>query len=272
MAMKRLISLEKQGDEMVKRIGDKIQEYVDKGYVRKLSESEVKELGNNVWYLPVFGVIHPKKPDKLRMVFDGAAKFKSVSLNSMLLIGPDELASLIDILRRFREKLFGVGGDIKEMYHQVKIIRKDQNFQLFLFRNGETNRKPDVYIIEVMTFGSKCSPAAAQFVKNTNAKQYEKTNPRAVESIIINHYVDDMMDGENTIEDTIKMVEDVKRIHANGGFEIRNFISNSPEVLKAIGCTEGQENKELSLNSELKTERVLGMWWNTPSLTRSHFH
>lgn len=59
------------------------------------------------------------------------------------------------------------------------------------------------------------------------------------------------------------MSKDVKMIHASGGFEIRNFISNSPEVLKAMGSASTGDDKELSPYSELKTERALGMWWNT---------
>lgn len=198
MAMKRLVSLEKQGHKNVKQIGDKINEYVAKGYDRKLPDKEVINFGKDVWYLPVFGVIHHRKPEKLRMVFDIAAKVKSVSLNSMLLTGPDELASLVDILRRLREKLFAVGAHIKKMYHQVKIQRVDQQYQLFLYRNGDSTRKIDFYLMCVMTFGSRCSPAAAQFVKNKNAKIFARSHPRAVEAIIDNYYVDDMMDGENT--------------------------------------------------------------------------
>ena len=261
-ALRRLISLEKQGEKVVKSIGEKINEYVNKGYAKKLSPDEVKKLGDNVWYLPVFGVFNPKKEGKMRMVFDAAAKVKSVSLNSMLLTGPDELSSLVDILRRLREKLFAVGGDIREMFHQIKIREIDQKYQMFLFRN-DASQQPDVYVMSAMTFGSKCSPAAAQFIKNTNARQFQKTHPRAVESIVDNHYVDDMLDGENSIDAAIQILKDVKMIHAVGGFEIRNFISNSPEVLKAIGVSDNGEDKEICFDSELKTEKILGMWWNT---------
>lgn len=61
-------------------IGMKIADYVKKGYARKLTPSELK-YGGAVWYLPLSGVINPKKPDKIRMVFDAAAKVKGVSLN-----------------------------------------------------------------------------------------------------------------------------------------------------------------------------------------------
>lgn len=72
-----------------------------------------------------------------------------------------------------------------------------------------------------------------------------------------------MMDGENTVDKTVKMIQDVKMIHESGGFEIRNFISNTPEVLRAIDATNTSNGKNITLDSEMNTERVLSMWWNT---------
>lgn len=102
----------------------------------------------------------------MRVVFDGAAKVNGVSLNSLLLKGPDQMSSLIDILRRFREKLVAAVGDIAEMFPQIKIRAEDIHAQRFLWRNGDKNKKPDQYVLEVMTFGANCSPTSAQFVKN----------------------------------------------------------------------------------------------------------
>ena len=58
------------------------------------SQAECRDDNGHVWYLPHFGVYHPKKPDKIRVVFDSSAEFKGVSLNKQLLTGPNLANSL----------------------------------------------------------------------------------------------------------------------------------------------------------------------------------
>lgn len=57
------------------------------------------------WYLPLFGVYmyHPKKPDKLRGVFDSSVVYQGKSLNSVLLTGPNLTNSLLGVLLRSAE-------------------------------------------------------------------------------------------------------------------------------------------------------------------------
>nr|XP_027230052.1 uncharacterized protein LOC113821724 [Penaeus vannamei] len=55
------------------------------------------------WYLPVFGVYHPKKPSRIRCVFDSAAKFRGTSLNDVLMTGPDLNNSLLGVLLRVQK-------------------------------------------------------------------------------------------------------------------------------------------------------------------------
>lgn len=46
-------------------------------------------LGQECWYLPMFGVNHRKKPSSIRVVFDSSARYGGVSLNDVLMKGPD---------------------------------------------------------------------------------------------------------------------------------------------------------------------------------------
>ncbi|XP_062539202.1 uncharacterized protein LOC134207512 [Armigeres subalbatus] len=104
-----------------------------------------------------------------------------------------------------------------------------------------------------MTFGAVCSPSSsAQFVKNLNAERFKGDYPAAVEVIQKRHYVDNNANN----------AQQVKEIHAAGGFEIRNWISNSKRVGDALE-EKNTEEKNLDLSPELATEKVLGMWWCT---------
>ena len=73
---------------------------------------------------------HPvlSKPGKVRPVFDCAASFKGVCLNSEMKQGPDNAYmytyisidnDLVSVLLRFRQYRYAVTADIEDMYLQV---------------------------------------------------------------------------------------------------------------------------------------------------------
>ncbi|XP_058827928.1 uncharacterized protein LOC131687858 [Topomyia yanbarensis] len=211
-------------------------------------------------------VTNPNKPTKLRIVWDAAAKAHGVSLNTFLLKGPDQLTSLPGVLHRFRKYRIAVSGDICEMFHQVQINNDDQHCQRFLWKSGPQDQTPSVYVMTVMTFGATCSLSCAQYVKNKNAERFVHKMPAAVDAIINEHNVDDMLSSVETEKEAVDLATNVRFIHAQAGFEIRGWLSNSNEVLAALNGPQTSE-KDLNVNSQMATEKILGLWWNTKTDT-----
>ncbi|XP_055918708.1 uncharacterized protein LOC129950814 [Eupeodes corollae] len=267
MAKLRQLALDrklKKSPSLRNSMNQQMESYMKRGYVRKLSPKELNEEHKRIWYLPLFPVSNPNKPEKVRVVWDAAAKVNGVCLNSFLGKGPDQLPSLFGILLRFRQNAVAISGDIEEMFHQIEISPEDRHACRFLWDDGTGVA---VYITQVMTFGASCSPSCAQFVKNKNAERFIEEHPRAVEAIINNHYVDDLLDSVNTSEEAITLAKDVKMIHSAGGFHIRKWKSNSREVTAAMNEITSTPDNRIDLDKEpmYSTEKVLGMWWDTES-------
>ncbi|KXJ69602.1 hypothetical protein RP20_CCG026464 [Aedes albopictus] len=265
MARSRLKSLEKRLErdpELGSNVQRLIESYVAKGYAHKATTEELQNTDpRHVWYLPLGVVVSPKKPGKIRLIWDAAAKVQGVSFNDLLLKGPDLLVSLVAVMLRFRERSIAVCGDICEMFHQIRIRSTDKQYQRFLWRSDPAGTI-EVYIMDVATFGATCSPCSAQFIKNKNAQEHAVLFPRAATAIIENHYVDDFLDSTDTVEEAAQLVDQVKSIHAAAGFEIRKFRSNAPEVLEAIGEPEAFSEKPITSDKQAETERVLGLVWD----------
>ncbi|XP_038117193.1 uncharacterized protein LOC119769289 [Culex quinquefasciatus] len=263
MATRRLQALERKLDKnpaLKQNVSQQIAEYQNKGYAHKATAEELKTPSNAVWYLPLNVVLNPRKPDKTRLIWDAAASVRGVSLNSQLLKGPDMLVPLPRVVCRFRERPIALGGDIQEMYHQIRIREEDKQAQRFLFRENPADA-PQVYVMDVATFGSACSPSSAQFVKNLNADQYAEEFPEAAAAIKERHYVDDYYDSVDTVEEAIRRANEVKFIHSKGGFNIRNWVSNSKKVLDEMGERSVKTSVHFNQEKSAFYERVLGIVW-----------
>ena len=83
-------------NELKTMICDQIEKLKTEGYIEEVPEEEESEPG--AWYLPLHPVFNPKKPGKVRLTKDAAAKTGGRSLNDFLAKGLDLTNSLIDWL------------------------------------------------------------------------------------------------------------------------------------------------------------------------------
>ena len=104
---------------------------MDNEHAERVPLNELTRSNDDVWYLPHHGVYHPKKPGKIRVVFDCSATFGGESLNQNLLSGPDLTNSLVGVLCRFRQNSTAFSCDIEAMFHQVLVNREHRNYLNF---------------------------------------------------------------------------------------------------------------------------------------------
>ncbi|XP_055621992.1 uncharacterized protein LOC129765605 [Toxorhynchites rutilus septentrionalis] len=263
-AERRLFCLESRLNkhpQLYEKVRLQIAEYLQKGYAHKITVEE-QNLSDprRVWFLPLNIVVNPKKPEKLRLVWDAAAKTEQISFNSMVLKGPDFLVSLPGVLFRFRQRQIAVTGDIQEMFHQVLIRSSDRQSQRFLWRN-DSSFPIDVYEMNVATFGSTCSPCSSQFVKNLNAKEFEQQYPRASKAILEDHYMDDYLSSFDSVDEAVEVSTQVRTIHEKAGFRMRNWLSNSKKLMEVMGENATDKCKQFTVDKTSECGRVLGLQW-----------
>ena len=92
-----------------------------------LTDGEVNS-AEETWYVPHHVVqghgIH-------RPVFNCSFNYEGLNLNSHLLPGPVLGASLLGVLLRFRQYPVAISGDIKAMFHQVRLLPRDTSLLRF---------------------------------------------------------------------------------------------------------------------------------------------
>ncbi|VDI04709.1 Hypothetical predicted protein [Mytilus galloprovincialis] len=145
------------------------------------------------WYLPLFGVYHQNKPNQIRGVFDSSASFEGVSLNSVMMSGPDLTNNLLGILLRFRSDQFAATADIEQMFYQFYVREEDRNFLRFFWYK---DNNPDNPLIEhrmcVNVFGNSASPAVATYGLRKTVENSNETFGSDVKTFVNrDFYVDD---------------------------------------------------------------------------------
>ena len=240
-------------------------DYIEKGHTERIPEEELEVHDRPVWYLPHHPVTHPLKPDKVRVVYDCAAKYGGTSLNQQLLPGPDQTNQLVGVLSRFRQETVGMVADIEGMFHQVLVEPKDCDVLRFLWcPNGDLSGEVEEYRKVKHLFGATSSPSIANFCLKKTAELHGRDfEADTVETVKRNMYMDDMMKSKSTTEEAIVLVSQLRELLARGGFRLMKWYSNEREVLATIPESE-RARSVVNLDLEkLPTETALGLKWNT---------
>lgn len=172
-----------------------VNEMIAKGHARKVPEDRLEANQWKVWYLLHHGIYHPRKPHKIRVVFDCSARCEGTSLNSQLMPGPDLTNYLVGVLTRFLQDRIAFMADIESMFHQVYVPDEHCDFLRFLWwPEGYLEAFIQEYQMTVHVFGAASSPSCCNFALKQTARDTELTSgPLVAETIRRNFYVDDCL-------------------------------------------------------------------------------
>nr|CAH8874594.1 unnamed protein product [Trichobilharzia regenti] len=264
VALKRLMGLQKKflsDAELWSKYKEVVDKHIMKGYVERLVDQS--EPGK--WYLPHHPVFNPRKPGKLRVVFDCSAKHEGVSLNDNLYSGPDCVSSLVGLLLRFRKFTVAVAADIEEMFLQVKVPESDRDHLRFLWFDDGPCGKVSEYRMTVHPFGATSSPFCANFALRKAVSTFGSND--LLDVIDCCFYVDDCLASFDDDKSAVRFATSITEVLAKAGFRLTKWVSNSLDVLKHIDPEDRAPTvRDLPVDT-LPVERTLGMRWDVNSDT-----
>ncbi|XP_038153297.1 uncharacterized protein LOC119791326 [Cyprinodon tularosa] len=229
-------------------------------------EAPPLEKDEECWFLPSFGVYHPKKPGQIRVVFDSSAQHKGVSLNQVLLTGPDLNNSLLGVLIRFRKDSIAITGDIQQMFHCFVVRPDDRNFLRFLwYRDNILENDITEYRMKVHVFGNSPSPAVAIHCLRRAAEEGEREFGKDARHFVErDFYVDDGLKSLPTTGAAIDLLKRTQSMLACSNLRLHKIASNSREVMEAFPVEDhASDLKDLDLGVDsLPIQRSLGLCWD----------
>lgn len=266
LALKRLMSLKRNIEkkpEMRDHFLTFMHNMLQKGHAELAPPLSIDE---ERWYLPTFGVYHPKKPKKIRVVFDSSAQYNGISLNDVLLTGPDLNNTLLGVLIRFRREASAFTADIEQMFYCFWVREEDRNFLRFLwFQDNDISKAIVDYRMNVHVFGNSPSPAVAihGLHKSVQGSKFD-VDPDVQHFVMRDFYVDDGLKSLPTVAAAVNLLKMTQEVLSKSNLRLHKIAANSKEVMDAFPPSDhASDLKDLNLDADtLPLQRSLGINWD----------
>lgn len=264
VALRRFFHLEKRlkaDPNLYEEYKSHINEYLQTGQMELVPPIECRS--DKAYYIPHHPVFKQDSlTTKLRVVYDASAKDKNgISLNNTLLTGCKLQADIVSILLRFRLHPIVFTADVRQMYRQIIVNPEHRDFQRILFRFS-THHPIQEYRIGRVTFGVSSAPFLAIRTIHQLAEDERESFPLAANILRDGIYVDDVVTGCEDTETALVTQNQLIGIMSTGGFELRKWASNDPNVLAGVP-EEHRATPNLSFDSDPHFIKILGLAWNS---------
>jgi hypothetical protein len=161
---------------------------------------------------------------------------------------------------RWRQHPVCFVADVVKMYRQIKVAPEDVDYQRLFWRDDPESEIKHLRLLRV-TFGTASAPYLA--VRTLHQVAYDEgvLKPRAAEIILNDFYIDDLMSGCQTVQEGIKLCNDINEILIKGGFQLQKWTSNKEELFKEVIKESAREEATMDLKVDTVI-KILGLTWN----------
>ncbi|CAB0043516.1 unnamed protein product [Trichogramma brassicae] len=239
-----------------------MQAYIDSGHMIKLSHEEMKLKDRPVHYIPHHGIWqHGDHGPRLRVVFDASRPTSSgVSLNDVTHRGPKLQRDIWTILLRWRRHRVAFCADMKMMYRQIWIDKRDLDWQRVVWSPSSSDPIQHFRLLTV-TYGTSCAPYLALRTIEQLCTDEGAQFPAATVAILRDRYVDDVLSGAPDLEAARDLRDQLIQLTNKGGFPLRKWVANDPRLLEGLNTADCLRPTWISFSAE-DPVRELGIAWN----------
>ncbi|XP_075163307.1 uncharacterized protein LOC142235939 [Haematobia irritans] len=239
-----------------------LREYNELGHMIPTSFEEEKSQKVNHYFLPHHAVVRPdSKTTRVRVVFNASKKTSSGhSLNNILHAGPILQRDLMHILLNWRYYQFVFNGDIQKMYRQIWIHEEDQPYQQILFRTS-VEKPISVFKLQTVTFGVNAAPFLAIRTLLELSKDCKTVYPEASKILQEEVYVDDILSGGHSLEETKQKQKELISALESAGFPLKKLTANN-RILLENWPREDLLSEEFLKIDDYSCTKTLGIRWN----------
>ncbi|XP_077470984.1 uncharacterized protein LOC144085517 [Stigmatopora argus] len=250
-----------------------VHEMVERRAAKKLSKEMITNWRGPVWYVSHLVAPNPHSvTTPVRLVWNSSQKFKGLSMNDILLKGPDVLNPIRAVLLRFRRGVHAALGDIKKMYNSVWLEEPEMHLHRFLWRDTEESEIEE-YAITRVNIGDRPAGCIAQLAMRETAKlpmfAHLKEECRILEE---DSYVDDVLTSHNDVGKLDGYTKRVEEILKAGGFILKPWLrsgqsgreiltagASSSNILILPNQRRGEDDKALGVGYIVESDKLYPM-------------
>ncbi|KAI3365757.1 hypothetical protein L3Q82_000765 [Scortum barcoo] len=244
--------------------GAQVHEMVERRAAKKLTGEMIANWRGPVWYVSHLVAPNPHSvTTPVRLVWNSSQRFKGVSMNDLLLKGPDVLNPIRAVLLRFRRGVYAALGDIKKMYNSVWLEDLEMHLHRFLWRDAEDGDIEE-YAITRVNIGDRPAGCIAQLAMRETAKLSMFTHLEEECRILEeDSYVDDILTSHNDLEKLDENTKRVEEILKVGGFFLKPWVRSgqSGRQEHVSGKPQPSSDRVLILPNQMREEdnKALGV-------------